>query len=116
MPLRYIGSPVLGYKTAVCQRDVAIYLAVLLAGLAFIPLRRRLRPLAIKAFALLCIPITVDGLGQLLAVWESTWWSRVVSGALFGIACVWLAYPYIEAGMSDVLGITEQELGQRTNT
>ena len=47
--------------------------------------------------------MVIDGSGQLFALWESTWWSRVLSGSLFGVACVWLAYPYIEAGMSDVL-------------
>jgi len=110
VPLRYIGSPALGYKLAVCQRDIAIYLAALLAGLAFALLRRQLRPLSVKAFILLCVPIALDGLGQLLALWESVWWSRVVSGTLFGVACVWLAYPHIEAGMNDVLRVTEQEL------
>ena len=31
----FVGSPELGYKVAFCERDVAIYLAVLLAGLAY---------------------------------------------------------------------------------
>lgn len=103
VPLRYIGNPAIGYKIAVCQRDIATYLALLVTGLAFIPLRRRLRPLPIKTFILLCIPMAIDGLGQLLTLWESTPYSRVISGALFGIACIWLAYPYIEAGMQDVV-------------
>ena len=103
MPLRYVGSPALGYKVAVCERDTAVYLALLLAGMAFALLRRRLRPLPIRIFALLCLPIVADGLGQLIGLWVSSWWSRVASGTLFGIACVWLAYPYIEAGMKEVL-------------
>ncbi len=103
VPLRYIGNPAIGFKVAACQRDTAIYLALWAASLAFIPLRRRLRPLPIKFFILLCVPMAVDGLGQLLMLWKSTSFSRVVSGTLFGIACVWLSYPYIEAGMQDVL-------------
>jgi len=106
VPLRYIGDPIIGYKMTVCQRDVATYAAMWLAGLAYIPLRRRLRPLPLKVFALLCLPVAVDGFGQLLGVWDSTPWRRVVSGALFGAACIWLAYPYVEAGMKDVLGVT----------
>nr|MBC7244229.1 DUF2085 domain-containing protein [Chloroflexota bacterium] len=102
VPLRYIGNPTIGYKVAVCQRDIATYLAMLATGLAFIPLRRRLRPLLIRAFILFCIPIAIDGLGQLLALWDSTPLTRVVSGALFGIACIWLVFPYIEMGMQDV--------------
>lgn len=116
VPLRYIGSPALGYKVAICQRDVAIFLAALLAGLTFALLRNRLRPLSIRAFVLLCVPIAFDGLGQLMALWESPWWSRVVSGALFGVACVWLAYPYIESGMNDVLRVAEQGLGVKTKS
>lgn len=102
VPLRYIGNPAIGYKMAVCQRDIATYLALLAASLAFIPLRRRLRPIPIKVFLLLCLPMVIDGLGQLFMLWESTPGSRVFSGAVFGIACIWLSYPYIEVGMQDV--------------
>jgi uncharacterized membrane protein len=103
VPLRYIGNPIIGYKMAVCQRDFATYTAMWLAGLTFIPLRQRLRPLPLKVFVLLCLPIGVDGFGQLFGLWDSTPWRRVISGALFGIACIWLAYPHVEAGMKDVL-------------
>jgi len=102
VPLRYIGDRTLGYKMAVCERDMATFLAFFLAGLAFALVRRRLPPLPVKAFIVLCLPMAVDGFGQLLALWDSTWWSRVFSGGLFGVACIWLAYPHIEAGMSQV--------------
>ncbi len=108
VPPRYIGDPATGYKITVCQRDLATYAAMWLAGLAFIPLRRRLRPLSLKVFALLCLPVAVDGFGQLFGVWNSTPWRRVISGALFGVACIWLAYPHIEAGMKDVLNATRR--------
>ncbi len=88
-----------------------MFMAMLIAGLAFGLLRSRIRPLSIKAFLLLCLPMAVDGFGQLFTLWESAPWSRVPTGALFGLACVWLAYPYIEAGMKDVLRVTEPELG-----
>lgn len=115
VPLRYVGDPALGYKTSVCQRDLATYLATLFAGLVFALVRRRLRPLPMRAFILLCAPMAVDGFGQLLMLWDSTWWSRAGSGALFGAACVWLAYPYIEAGMNDVLRAIEKEMGKEGN-
>jgi uncharacterized membrane protein len=107
---RYVGGPALGYKMAVCERDISLYLAVLLAGLAFALVRRRLRPLSIRSFILFCLPMAFDGAGQLLALWESSPWSRVLSGGLFGVACVWLAYPYVQSGMKDVPNVTEQEL------
>jgi len=109
VPLRYIGNPALGFKMALCQRDMALYLAMLVFGLAFRLIRGRLRPLPLRLFVLLAVPITLDGLGQLLALWESTWWSRVLSGALFGVACAWLVYPYIESGMRDVLRVIRQD-------
>ena len=37
---RFVGSPDLGYKVAFCERDVAIYLSVLIAGLAYARLPR----------------------------------------------------------------------------
>jgi uncharacterized membrane protein len=107
VPLRYNGSPALGYKIAVCERDNAVYVAALLAGVLFALVRRRLRPLSIRSFLLLCVPMTVDGLGQLFGFWDSTWWSRVLTGGLFGAACVWLAYPYIERGMNEVLEVMQ---------
>jgi uncharacterized membrane protein len=108
VPLRYIGDPALGFKMALCQRDMALYLAMLVFGLAFALVRGRLRPLPLKLFVLLSVPIALDGFGQLLALWESTWLSRVLSGALFGIGCVWLVYPYVESGMRDVLRVMQQ--------
>ena len=106
VPLRYIGNPAIGYKVAVCQRDLATYAAMWLAGLAFIPLRQRLRPLSFKLFALLCLPLAMDGFGQLFGLWDSTPWRRVVTGALFGVACIWISYPHIEAGMKSVINAT----------
>lgn len=109
VPLRFVGNPQLGFKMALCQRDMALYLAMLIFGLVFGAVRERLRPLSLKTFALLSLPIALDGLGQLLTLWESTWWSRVSSGALFGLACVWLVYPYVESGMRDVLRVMQHD-------
>ena len=102
VPLRYPGDAIVGYKVVVCERDVATYLAFLAAGMAFALIRHRLRPLPLRAFLMLCLPMAVDGLGQLVGLWESTWWSRVATGTLFSVACVWLAYPKIESAMREV--------------
>lgn len=102
VPQRYMGEQGIGFKMAVCQRCMGIYLAMLLAGLAFVWLRRRLRPLSFKLFGLMMVPVGIDGLGQLLGLWTSPWWSRVITGGLFGLACAWLAYPYLERGMEEV--------------
>ncbi|MFQ5595193.1 MAG: DUF2085 domain-containing protein [Anaerolineae bacterium] len=106
---RPLVNSVYGSQTAVCHRDIAIYGAVLVAGLVFGLVRDRLKPLPFKVFILFLIPIAVDGLTQLfggilpiLPARESTWLLRTITGALFGAGGVWLAYPYIEQGMRDI--------------
>ena len=109
VPLRFAGDASVGYTTALCQRDLATYGAMLLGGLGFALVRDRLRALPLGAFVLLCLPIAVDGLGQLFGLWRSTWWSRSVTGATFGLAVVWLAYPNLESGMRSVRRVLDVE-------
>lgn len=106
------GNGSTGYKVAICQRDVAIYSSVVGAGLLFGLLRGRIRSISLKLYIVLLIPLAVDGISQLIGLRESSWWLRTVTGALFGGASVWLAYPYIEAAMRDV--IQEEALGRRS--
>ncbi len=107
----YRGNEDTGYKVAICQRDVAIYGSVVAAGLLFGLLRGRFHSISLKIYVLLLFPMALDGLSQLFGLRESNWWLRTVTGALFGGASVWLAYPYIEAAMRDV--ILQEELRLR---
>jgi uncharacterized membrane protein len=107
---RYIGDATIGYKVALCQRDVATYGTILLAGLVFGLVRRRLKPLPIWAFVLSLVPMGIDGLTQLFGLRESTWQLRMITGALFGLASVWLAYPYLEEGMRDIRDTVNEKL------
>lgn len=109
--LRFIGTPEIGYKVAICQRDAAIYGGILLGGLLFAALRTRRRRLGAKLpklplwlFGLLLIPIAVDGLGQLFGLRESSWPLRLLTGALAGSGLAWLIYPYVDDSMADVDG------------
>jgi len=102
VPSRYQGGQGVGFKVAVCQRCVAIYLTMLVAGLSFAWARGRLKALSVKQFVATVLPIAIDGLGQLSGLWTSTWWSRVLTGGLFGLGCFWLTYPHLERGMSEV--------------
>jgi uncharacterized membrane protein/glutaredoxin len=109
----FIGNGQVGYKVALCERDVAIYGGILVAGLLFALVRRRLRPLPIPLwFVFGILPIAVDGISQLFAgaplpllsqipARESTPALRTVTGFLFGLTNVLMAYPYVEESMQD---------------
>ncbi len=99
----FIGSPEVGWKVALCQRDVAIYAAVFITGLLYGLVRNRMRPLPFKYYLLFLIPIAIDGGTQLIGWRESNWFLRTVTGALFGFASVWLAYPYVDDAMADII-------------
>ena len=117
----FIGNEKIGYKVAFCQRDVAIYAGILLGGLGYGVLRQRykIRPLRWWWWALFGIgPIALDGFSQLLGQppygllpfsRESTPFLRTLTGGLFGIMNVWLAYPYMQESMDE----TEAVLGAK---
>jgi uncharacterized membrane protein len=124
---RFLGNAQMGYKMALCERDIGIYGFILVFGLLFGLLRYRIkvRSLPIILFILIgLVPIAVDGFSQLFSYWvvpasgaaptgffatvanllplrESTPFMRVFTGALFGFMLAWLAYPQVEKGMAD---------------
>jgi uncharacterized membrane protein len=116
--LRFAGTPELGYKVALCERDLAIFGSLLLGGLAFGLARSRLRrrgrevpPLPVWAYVAALAPMVIDGGTQLFGLRESNWLLRTITGALFGFATVWLAYPYIQSAMADALPARQQQKG-----
>ncbi len=130
-----IGNQQLGYKMALCERDIAIYSFVLIGGLLYGLLRRRFRikPLPFLLFVIVGMgPIGLDGFSQLFGYWatpidgsqptglmatissifslrESTPLLRTATGALFGFMLAWLAYPHINQGMEG----TERDLTRK---
>jgi len=107
---RFIGNTEAGFKVALCQRDLSIYLSVLAAGLIFALWRNRIniRPPSIKLYLLLLVPMAIDGVTQMLGLRESDWVMRSLTGGLFGAASVWLAYPYVDDAMRDVIATEER--------
>ncbi len=113
------GNERMGYKVALCQRDVAIYLALLLGGLVLGLLRRRVRPLSWQLFLVFGIlPIGLDGGYQLITYWlpalfaphETVPLLRTITGALFGFGLAWMTYPHIQVGMMETEGDLRQNL------
>lgn len=106
------GNEEMGYKTALCERDVAIYGTMFLVGLLFFFMRDWLRPAPLLLYLLLGLgPIGLDGFSQLFSYPPFEFWPvretlphyRVLTGALFGLMNVWLAFPYLERSMRETI-------------
>jgi uncharacterized membrane protein len=108
------GDPQLGYKVALCERDVAIWGAMAIFGLVFAISSRKIPKLHWLIWVLAGLgPIGLDGFSQLfsqlpipliqsiLPYRESTPLLRVVTGLLFGSMTAWFIFPLIEESMAD---------------
>lgn len=114
----YRGAPQVGYKIALCERDVAIYMGILIFGLFYGGVGRKLKAIPWYVWIVIgLIPIGVDGLSQLLSqppinllpYRESTPLLRTITGFLFGFATAWFGYPMAEEAMRD----TQQYMGMK---
>lgn len=117
----FVGNAQMGYKMALCERDIGIYSFVLIGGLLYGLLRRyrRIRPMPLWLFLVVGLgPIALDGFSQLFSQYgaaltalsvlnevfplrESSPLLRTLTGALFGLSLVWLTYPRLDGGMED---------------
>lgn len=106
----FIGNEQMGYKVTICERDIAIYLALFFGGLLYIPARKRLRPVPLWLWVFLGLgPIGIDGFSQLLSYPPFEFWPvretlpffRVLTGATFGFMNAWLGYPYLEMSFEE---------------
>lgn len=121
----FVGNAQMGYKMALCERDIAIYFMIFLMGViyAIVSQRREVKPMRFIVFLIFFLaPIGWDGFSQLFGyffeflggdalqtlfyVRESTPLLRSGTGALFGTGVVWLVYPHVAQGMRG----TEYEL------
>ena len=91
---------IFGEQMAYCQRDALIYPLMFLAGVAF-SWRRSIRPLPLLWYLVLILPIAVDGTTQAFLLRESTPALRAITGAIFGVATIWLCYPRVQKAMDE---------------
>lgn len=115
------GNGRVGFKFALCERDMAIYTALWLFGLIFVLAKRKIKAITWYAWAIFgLIPIALDGFSQLPSLIpglsnlninrESTPFLRVLTGTLFGTATAWYLYPMIEESMRDTRKAIENKL------
>lgn len=110
----YEGNSLLGYKIALCERDVAIWGAMALFGVIYALTGRKLPKLHWLIWVLVGLgPIGLDGFSQLfsqipstfiqsiLPYRESTPLLRTLTGFLFGLTTAWFMFPLIEESMAD---------------
>jgi uncharacterized membrane protein len=106
----FIGNDQIGYKVALCERDVAIYGGILLFGLLFAATRRKIKPIHWAIWILIgIVPIGLDGFSQLISqppisiipLRESTPFLRTLTGLCFGFMTGWFGYPYVEESMRE---------------
>jgi len=108
----FLGNDQVGYKMAICERDVAMYGSILLFGLVFAASRKRIKSVPWYIWLVIgVLPIAIDGFSQFpgliaglpafLPDRESTPFLRVLTGALFGFMTAWYLYPLIEASMRE---------------
>jgi uncharacterized membrane protein len=88
-----------GYQFAVCARDFAIYLMMMVGGIAYFLTHRKnidqdtTPPMWILVIAL--IPIALDGGTQYIGLRESTNFLRLVTGAITGFIVPFYAIPLL---------------------
>jgi uncharacterized membrane protein len=115
------GNTEMGFKTALCARDEAIYFGLFIGALIYmIPrVRRRLRPMPILLYAFVgVLPIAIDGGSQLMGyppfnLWpprETLPFFRVATGLVFGLMSAWLAFPYLAESFAETRQQVEAKL------
>lgn len=124
---KFTGNDQLGYKIALCERDVAIYGAIIFFGLIFGATKRKIPPLNWVIWLVVAIgPIGLDGFSQLfsqlpipaianiLAYRESTPALRLLTGFLFGFGTAWFGLPYVEESMRETRELMKSKFSAST--
>ena len=121
----FLGNDEMGFKMALCERDMAIYGALLSFALLFLISGRRFKPLPWYLWVLLgMVPIGIDGLSQLPAlasdllpffpiIRESTPFLRTLTGGMFGFFTGWYVFPLIEESMRDTKQFVNAKISAR---
>ena len=107
-----IGNEKAGYKVAICQRDVAIYGAMLIFALVFHFSKNQIKKIPFWLWFLMAIiPIGVDGFWQFVSSsnlsiinipsHESTPLIRSITGSMFGLFTGLYLFPAVEETFQD---------------
>jgi uncharacterized membrane protein len=108
------GNSWMGYKIALCERDVAIWGSMLLFGIVYAISGRRipklhwliwiiigLGPVGLDGFSQLFSQIPSNFINSILPYRESTPFLRSLTGFLFGWTTAWFTIPLLEESMQE---------------
>jgi len=101
------GNSAAGYKMAICQRDIAMYLSLWMFGLIFALMNRKIKKLPLWIWIVFgVVPLGLDGGVQFLGnlnvpflesvAHESTPLLRTITGSLFGLFTGWYIFPALD--------------------
>lgn len=91
-----------GHQLPVCARDTAIYFTMLVGAVIY-PIFSKIESKKIPKlifFVLAIAPLGIDGVSQLLGIWESTNLVRVVTGGIAGFAIPFYFFPIVNRFVS----------------
>jgi uncharacterized membrane protein len=100
-----------GFPWAVCSRCSSIYLAFL-AGTLLYPLLYDLHRRAVPSRALLLaalVPMVLDAAAGFLGLYETSYLTRTLTGALFGLVLPFFIIPVAIEGVSQLFGTQLQK-------
>lgn len=99
---------VFGHQLGMCARNFSIYSSMFVTSLVFVLSKKRLPGIPWWLWALLILPMALDGTTQMFGLRESTWELRVLTGSLFGLANIWFALPLIHKTLLESLPVQPQ--------
>lgn len=117
----FLGNEELGFKVALCERDVAIYSSLALFGILFHFTGKKIKKLHWIAWIIIAmLPIALDGVSQIpslsngwpawMPVRESTPFLRVLTGFLFGAGTGWYMFPLMEENLKETRVLLTRKL------
>lgn len=98
------------YKFAVCARCTGIYLGALIAVIIYSLFKEIDETKTPSKWPLIIslIPIGIDGLGQLIGLWESNNFLRLITGFIFGFVVLFYLLPVYNEIVYEVYGLLKK--------